>query len=74
MGSVQLDAAAETTLDRLSTSNSQHMKVMLRHVYHQSKEMTLPGKNPWWKSIVRMTDKKGNGVYLELRSFKWKFA
>ena len=25
------------------------------------------GKNPWWKAIVRLVDKKGQGLYAEIR-------
>ncbi|CAK9012250.1 unnamed protein product, partial [Durusdinium trenchii] len=46
--------------------------VVLRRVYHMTKDITAPGKSPLWKCIVRMVDKKANGVYLEFRSYKGK--
>ena len=72
IGDAMAESALETTLDRLSSSNCDQMKVVLRRVYHMTKDITAPGKSPLWKCIVCMVDKKANGVYLEFRSYKGK--
>ena len=56
----------ETTLDRVSKANHKQMKVCLRTVYHVVKMLSFPGKKPFCKAILRMVDKKQNGLFLEV--------
>ena len=54
------------TLDRVSKANHKQMKVCLRTVYHVVKMLSFPGKKPFCKAILRMVDKKQNGLFLEV--------
>ena len=56
----------EGTLDRLTAQNSSHMKVLLRHVYSETKEMS-GARGPWCKMVLRFVDKEARGVYAEIR-------
>ena len=57
----------EVTLERITKNNTRFVMVLLRPVYHEVKKMESIGKNPWWKGIVRLVDKKGQGLYAEIR-------
>ena len=57
----------EVTLERLSKNNIKYVVLLLRPVYHEMKKIEAIGKKPWWKAIVRLVDKKGQGLYAEIR-------
>ena len=55
------------TLERVTKNNAKFVAVMLRPIYHDVKKIEAAGKKPWWKAIVRLVDKKGQGLYAEIR-------
>ena len=57
----------EVTLERVTKTNAKFVMVLLRPIYHETKKIEAAGKKPWWKTIVRLTDKKGQGLYAEIR-------
>ena len=59
----------EVTLDRITKSNAHMVMVVLRPVYHEMKQLPGKDKGTWWKSIVRLVDQKGQGLYAEIREF-----
>ncbi|CAE7204866.1 unnamed protein product [Symbiodinium sp. CCMP2592] len=58
----------ETTLERLTKQNHASMKVLLRHVYCEIKQMPNARGGSWCKMIMRFVDKDGKGLYAELRA------
>ena len=57
----------EVTLERITKSNTHMVMVVLRPVYHEMKQLPGKDKGTWWKSIVRLVDQKGQGLYAEIR-------
>ena len=59
----------EVTLDRVTKGNVKFVFVLLRVVYHEMKKMTHGNadRKEWWKAVVRMVDKKGQGLYAEVK-------
>ena len=57
----------EVTLERVTKTNAKFVMVLLRPIYHETKKIEAAGKKPWWKTIVRLADKKGQGLYAEIR-------
>ena len=57
----------EVTLDRITKSNTHMVMVVLRPVYHETKQLPGKDKGTWWKTIVRLVDQKGQGLYAEIR-------
>ena len=57
----------EVTLERVTKNNAKFVAVMLRPIYHDVKKIEAAGKKAWWKAIVRLVDKKGQGLYAEIR-------
>ena len=57
----------EVTLERITKSNTHMVMVVLRPVYHEMKRLPGKDKGTWWKSIVRLVDQKGQGLYAEIR-------
>ena len=66
-GNSNVMSLEEVTLERITKNNTRFVMVLLRPVYHEVKKMESIGKNPWWKGIVRLVDKKGQGLYAEIR-------
>ena len=66
-GNSNVMSLEEVTLERITKNNTRFVMVLLRPVYHEMKKMESIGKNPWWKGIVRLVDKKGQGLYAEIR-------
>ena len=62
-----MSSLQEVTLERVSKSNMKYVMVLLRPIYHEVKEMRQDGKKSWWKGLVRLTDKKEQGLYVEVR-------
>ncbi|CAE7385079.1 unnamed protein product [Symbiodinium sp. CCMP2592] len=58
----------ETTLERLTKQNHASMKVLLRYVYCEIKQMPNARGGSWCKMIMRFVDKEGKGLYAELRA------
>ena len=57
----------EVTLERVTKNNAKFVAVVLRPIYHEMKKIEAAGKKAWWKAIVRLVDKKGQGLYAEIR-------
>ena len=57
----------EVTLERVTKNNAKFVAVMLRPIYHEMKKIEAAGKKAWWKAIVRLVDKKRQGLYAEIR-------
>ena len=50
--SLAMVSKLEGQLGRLSSPNSDIVKVLLRPVYHELKEITVSGKRPWWTLVI----------------------
>ena len=60
--------AFETTLDKLTKAGSEEMKILLKNVYYDTKQIkTKDGSREFTKLVGKVTDKEGNGMYYELR-------
>ena len=57
----------EVTLERVTKNNAKFVMILLRTIYHETKKIEALGKKTWRKAIVRLVDKKGQGLYAEIR-------
>ena len=56
--------AFETTLDKLTKAGSEEMKILLKNVCYDTKQIKTKDGS---REFTKVTDKEGNGMYYELR-------
>ncbi len=55
--------AFETTLDKLTKAGSEEMKILLKNVCYDTKQIkTKDGSREFTKLVGKVTDKEGNGM------------